>query len=108
MLPDLGEAEAALRRALGGGATEFERLEGAARFADGRAALEGASLSTESGAAASVEGSVDFGRGGALDLRFATRPVAEAPEIGLRVSGPAAEPRRLPELAPFLRWRAEQ
>ena len=77
-------------------------------FADGRAALDGVSLSTEGGAVASAAGAVDLGRGGALDLRFATRPVAEAPEIGLRVSGPAADPQRLPEMAPFLRWRAEQ
>ncbi len=107
-LPDLAEAEAALRRALGGGATGFERLEGMARFADGRATLSDASFSTEGGALASATGSVDFGRGGALDLRVATRPVAEAPEIGLRLSGPAADPQRLPELAPLLRWRAEQ
>jgi hypothetical protein len=108
-LPDLAEAEAALRRALAGGATGFERLEGTARFADGRATLEGATLSTEGGAVASATGGVDLGRSGAaLDLRIGTRPVAEAPEIGLRVSGPAADPRRLPELAPFLRWRAEQ
>jgi hypothetical protein len=107
-LPDLAEAEAALRRALGGGATEFERLEGAARFADGRATLGEASLSTEGGATASATGSADPGRGAALDLRFATRPVAEAPEIGLRIAGPASDPQRFPELAPFLRWRAEQ
>ncbi|CAA9284773.1 MAG: hypothetical protein AVDCRST_MAG08-4128, partial [uncultured Acetobacteraceae bacterium] len=108
-LPDLSEAEAALRRALeGGGATEFERLEGTARFADGRATLGEASVSTEGGAVASATGSVDVGRGGALDLRVATRPVAEAPEIGLLLAGPAADPRRQPELAPFLRWRAEQ
>jgi AsmA-like C-terminal region len=107
-LSGLAEAEAALRRALAGGATEFERLEGTARFVDGRATLDGASLSTEGGAVVAVTGSVDFGRGGALDLRFATLPVAEAPEIGLHVAGGAAEPRRLPELAPFLRWRAER
>lgn len=107
-LPDLTEAEAALRRALSGGATEFERLEGTARFAEGRATLADASLSTEGGAVASAAGEVDLGRGGALDLRIATRPVAEAPEIGLRLYGPAADPQRLPEIAPFLRWRAEQ
>jgi hypothetical protein len=108
-LPELAEAEAALRRALAGGATEFERLEGTARFVDGRATLDGASLSTEGGAVVSVTGTVDLGRGGgALDLRFAARPVAEAPEIGLRVAGAAPELQRLPELAPFLRWRAEQ
>jgi len=43
-----------------------------------------------------------------LDLRLATRPVPEAPEVGLRLSGPAAAPRRVPELAPFLLWRAER
>lgn len=107
-LPGLEEAEAALRRALAGGATEFERLEGTARFADGRAGLDGASLSTEGGAVATASGSVDPGRGGTLDLRIATRPVAEAPEIGVRIAGRAAEPQRQPELAPFLRWRAER
>ena len=110
VLPDLAEAEAALRRALEtGGATEFERFEGTARFLDGRATLEGVSLSTEGGATAEATGAVDAGREGAsLDLRIATRPIDEAPEIGLRIAGPAAEPRRLPELAPFLRWRAER
>ncbi|MBD0272529.1 MAG: hypothetical protein ICV73_11440, partial [Acetobacteraceae bacterium] len=108
-LPDLAEAEAALRHALDGGATEFERLEGMARFADGRATLEDVSISTEGGAVASATGVVDAGReGAALDLRIATRPIAEAPEIGLRIAGPAADPRRLPEVAPFLRWRAER
>ena len=109
-MPDLADAEAALRRALSdkAGATAFERLEAEARFADGRAALgDAAALSTEGGAVAAVSGGADFGRG-ALDLRIATRPVAEAPEIGLRVAGPAADPQRLPELAPFLRWRAER
>ena len=105
-LPELAEAEAALRRALAGGATEFERLEGTARFVDGRATLDGASLSTEGGAVVSVTGTVDLGRGGgALDLRFAARPVAEAPEIGLRVAGAArraaalARTRAVPALA---------
>jgi len=51
-------------------------------------------------------GEIDLGRG-ALDLRIAARPVADAPEIGLRVTGPAASPQRVPELASFLRWRAE-
>ena len=108
-LSDLAEAETALRRALAGGATEFERLEGTARFVDGRATLDGASLSTEGGAVVSATGTIDLGRGGgALDLRLATRPLAEAPEIALRVAGAVSEPQRLPELAPFLRWRAEQ
>ena len=52
-------------------------------------------------------GEVDLGRG-ALDLRLAARPLPEAPEVGLRRTGPAAAPQRVPELAPFLRWRAER
>jgi uncharacterized protein involved in outer membrane biogenesis len=106
LLPDIGPAEAALRRALTGGATAFERLAAKATLAEGRATLEAAQLSTEGGGAATATGAIDLGRG-VLDLRVAAKPVAEAPEIGLRLTGPAAEPRRLAELAGFLRWRAE-
>ncbi|WP_158292242.1 hypothetical protein, partial [Paracraurococcus ruber] len=60
----------------------------------------------EGGAAATATGLLDLGRG-ALDLRLATRPAAEGPEVALRLTGPAAAPQRLPELAGFLRWKAE-
>jgi hypothetical protein len=104
-LTELGPAEAALRHALANGATAFERLEGTARLADGQAVLEKMRLMTEGGGEATATGEIGLGRG-ALDLRIAAKPVAEAPEIGLRLTGPAEAPRRLPELAAFLRWRA--
>ncbi|MDO9711237.1 AsmA family protein [Paracraurococcus lichenis] len=105
-LTDLRPAEAALRKALEGGATAFERLEGRLRLAEGRAAPEEMRLATEGHGDAVAGGAVDLARG-TLDLRIGTRPVPEAPEIGLRLTGPAAAPRRLAELADFLRWRAE-
>ncbi|MBV1797129.1 AsmA-like C-terminal region-containing protein [Siccirubricoccus sp. G192] len=100
-------AEAALRQALAGGATAFEVLELAGQVTEGRATLTTARLTTEGGGSATASGAIDLGRG-ALDLRLAAQPVAEAPEIGLRLTGPATAPQHLPELAPFLRWRAER
>ncbi|WP_043334634.1 AsmA family protein [Belnapia moabensis] len=97
----------ALRAALAGGATAFERLEAKASLAEGRITLAGANLATEGGGAATASGMIDLARS-ALDLRLATHPVAEAPEIALRLTGPLASPRRLPDLAPFLLWRAAQ
>ncbi|MDB5374645.1 MAG: hypothetical protein JWP04_3287 [Belnapia sp.] len=99
-------AEAVMRQALAGGASAFERLEATAQVAEGRASLTEARIATEGGTA-TASGAIDLARA-ALDLRLAARPVADAPEIGLRLTGPLAEPRRLPELAPFLRWRAER
>ena len=56
---------------------------------------------------ASAAGEVDLVRG-MLDLRLLTRPVAEAPEVRLRLTGPLQAPRRLAEMADFLRYRAAQ
>ncbi|MFC7608895.1 hypothetical protein [Teichococcus aestuarii] len=42
-----------------------------------------------------------------MDLMLALRD-AEGPEFGLRLTGPLPLPRRVPELAPWLRWRAER
>ncbi|TDH58950.1 AsmA family protein [Dankookia rubra] len=106
-IADLKAAEAALRQALAGGATAFERLEGRAGLEGGRAVLDGMRLTTEGGGEAVATGAIDLGRG-ALDLRVAARPVADAAEVGLRLTGPVGAPRRLPELAGFLRWRAER
>ena len=101
-------AEAALRRALMAGATAVERLEGGWQISTGRLLLQEANLVAESGVSARVTGSVDLPRA-TLDIGFALRPpVAEAPEIGLRFSGPATAPQRLPDIAPWARWRAEQ
>ena len=59
------------------------------------------------GASAWLEGSLDLPRD-AIDLRLRAQPMPEAPEVQLRISGPTDAPRRLPELSPFLRWRAER
>jgi hypothetical protein len=107
-LADPLAAEAALRRALLGGATAVERLEGGWQISTGRLLLQEMNLAAEGGVSARVTGSVDLPRA-ALDVGFALRPpVAEAPDIGLRFSGPAAAPQRLPDIAPWARWRAEQ
>jgi hypothetical protein len=107
-LPDPAAAEAGIRGALDGGATAVERLEGGWRAAGGLVTLEEARLVAEGGASGAVEGGIDVARGG-IDLRVLLQPgPAEAPAIGLRLTGPAATPRRQPELAPWLRWRAEQ
>jgi uncharacterized protein involved in outer membrane biogenesis len=107
-LSDAASAETALRRALIGGATAVERLEGGWQISAGRLALQEMHLAAEGGVSARVTGSVDLPRA-TLDIGFALRsPGAEAPEIGLRFSGPAAAPQRLPDIAPWARWRAEQ
>lgn len=108
-LPELQAAEAALRAALSaaGGATPFERLEATARIADGVATLERAELGTERGGSAMAEGRIDLARG-TLDLTLSAAPIAGAPPIGLRLTGPAGAPRRQPALVPFLKWKAEQ
>jgi hypothetical protein len=107
-LADPVAAEAALRLALFGGATAVERLEGGWQIAAGRLSLQEVNLVGEGGVSARMTGSMDLPRQ-VLDLGFALRPpVAEAPEIGLRFSGPAAAPQRLPDIAPWARWRAEQ
>jgi hypothetical protein len=107
-LADPVAAEAALRRALSGGATAVERLEGGWQIAAGRLSLQEVNLAGEGGVSARITGSMDLPRQ-VLDLGFALRPpVADAPEIGLRFSGPAAAPQRLPDIAPWARWRAEQ
>lgn len=101
-------AEADLRRALLGGATAVERLEGGWHISTGRLSLQEANLVAEGGVAARVTGSVDLPRA-TIDIGFALRPPAtEAPDIGLRFSGPAAAPQRLPDIAPWARWRAQQ
>jgi hypothetical protein len=101
-------AEAGLRRALTAGATAVDRLEGGWQVSTGRLSLQDVNLAAQGGVSARVTGSVDLPRA-TLDIGFALRPpAAEAPEIGLRFSGPAAAPQRLPDIAPWARWRAEQ
>jgi hypothetical protein len=105
---DFTAAEAAVREALSGGATAVDRLEGGWRAAGGVVTLDGVRIVAEGGATGAIEGSLDVPRGG-IDLRFLVQPgPAEAPPIGLRVTGPAETPRRQPEIAAWARWRAEQ
>jgi hypothetical protein len=106
-LPDAVEAEARARRALLTGATAFERLELEGALEAGRLRLSAGRLAGEGGVAAGVSGGADLARG-ALDLRIGARPQPEAPELGLRVTGPAATPRALPETSDWARWRAER
>jgi hypothetical protein len=105
---DQAAAEAAMREGLEGGATALERLEGGWRAAAGVVTLDGVRIAGEGGVSGAIEGSIDLRRG-TLDLRILVQPPpAEAPPVGLRVSGPAETPQRQPELADWARWRAEQ
>jgi hypothetical protein len=107
-LADPIAAERATRRALLEGATAFDRLDATARLTAGRLQLEEARLAAEGGATATIGGEIDLARG-ALDLQLLSRPaVPEAPDLGLRLTGPADAPRALPETAAWARWRAER
>ncbi|MCA3362580.1 MAG: AsmA family protein [Roseomonas sp.] len=107
-LADPAAAEAGLGRALLGGATAVERLEGGWRLSAGRLEVQDMKLAGEGGLSAQVSGAVDLPRR-TVDIGFALRPPnAGAPDIGFRFSGPAAAPLRLPDIAPWARWRAEQ
>jgi uncharacterized protein involved in outer membrane biogenesis len=99
-------AEASLRQALAGGATAFDRLEASLRLRAGRAMIEGAALTVGEQAVATAQGEADLAHGG-LDLSLRLAP-PEGPALGLRLTGPVQQPRRLPDIADWLRWRAEQ
>ncbi|NGM19976.1 AsmA family protein [Roseomonas stagni] len=107
-LADPIAAERATRRALLDGATAFDRLDATGRLTAGRLRLEDARLAAEGGATATIGGEIDLARS-ALDLHILSRPaVPEAPDLGLRLTGPADGPRALPETAAWARWRAAQ
>jgi len=96
----------ALQSALESGSTGFERLQIAAHATRGSLALTAATLHAPSGTA-EVSGSIDL-PDAELDLHATLHPaVANAPQIGLRLTGPFAAPRHLPELADVTRWRAQ-
>ena len=102
----LAEAESRLRQALLGGATAFEALNVGIRLQAGHAVLEDGQLALPEAPEARLAGEFDLARGG-MDLRLTTRQ-DEAPEIGLRMAGTLAKPRLVPEIADWLRWRAER
>lgn len=98
--------EPALRRALGEGITEFATLSLRAALAAGRATLAESGAEGE-GVALALRGEVDPVRE-VLDITAAQKPAGPVPEVGVRLAGPIARPRRLPELTAWLRWRAER
>jgi hypothetical protein len=102
------DALAALRAALAGGATAFDRLEAGFRLEAGSLLADQATLAAEAGAAR-LSGALDLARGG-IDAVATLQPAgAEAlPEAGVRLAGPAAAPRRVFETAAAARWLAER
>jgi uncharacterized protein involved in outer membrane biogenesis len=105
-LSDLRAAEAALRATLAGGATPVERGTASLSLAAGTVTFDEAALSGDAGLVLGLSGQIDLPRD-VLDLRV-TLPVQEgAPEVALRLTGPGMAPRRLVEVAQWLRWRAE-
>jgi uncharacterized protein YhdP len=96
----------ALRAALSGGTTPFQTLAAKAGIEKGVLSLDDARLTAPAG-------SIAFSGVVALplrscDLRADLRPAGpDAPALGLRLVGPLAAPRRIPELAGFARWRAD-
>ncbi|WP_439597368.1 AsmA family protein [Falsiroseomonas sp.] len=106
--PDAVAAEAAIRAALLSGATAFDRLEAEATLGGGRLRLASGHMAAEGGGAATLTGEIDLPRA-TLDLQVLARPaMPEAPDLGLRLTGPADAPRRLPETSAWARWRAER
>ncbi|MBE9603616.1 AsmA family protein [Acetobacteraceae bacterium H6797] len=104
--PALADAEAGLRAALSLGRTNLSSFDLQARVEQGRVSLGPTRLSLADGQTGDVTGEVDLPRR-TIDLRLATR-FGEAPDLALRLTGPLDRPRRLPELAPWLRWKAAQ
>lgn len=106
---DAGEtaADPALNAALAGGRTRFDLLDVKAAVTRGVLDLGGSTLIALGGRAA-ISGTVDL-PGAELDLAAAIRPaVPDAPEIGVRLSGAAGNPRRFSDLADVTRWRVQR
>lgn len=98
--------DAALSAALAAGRTRFGKLELAASAKRGIVDVAGSSLGTQDGSMA-WSGTIDL-PDSILDLHAAIRPsFPDAPQVGLRISGPVAAPRYLPELADVIRWRVQ-
>lgn len=102
------DALARLRAALSGGASAFDRLEGAFRVEAGSILSDQVTLSSETGTA-TLSGLLDLAQGG-IDVRAVVQPAgAEAlPEVAVRLTGPAAAPRRVFDTAAAARWLADR
>ncbi|MBV9736451.1 MAG: AsmA family protein [Acidisphaera sp.] len=100
-------ADDALAAALAGGTSGFDRLEVGMSVARGILGFDEARLSGPDGTT-TLSGSIDL-PGAAFDLHALLRAaVPDAPEVGLRLTGPFAAPRRTPELADVARWRTRE
>jgi uncharacterized protein involved in outer membrane biogenesis len=98
--------EADLRAALAGGSTAFDVLSFEGEIQNGGLLLRQAALAGRAGTA-TASGTIDLTRA-LLGLRLVLVPaVTDPPEIGLRLSGSADMPERVPELAGAVRWRAD-
>lgn len=103
---DIPAAEAALRRALSGGATNVERGLLRLRLDQGTAWITDGDMRGEAGLQLGLGGHFGLAEDG-LALRLEL-PVPEgAPPAGMDILGQSRAPDRRPDITPFLRWRAE-
>lgn len=103
--PEPAAAETALRAALLEGATAFERLEGRVTISGGRLRVEEGTVSIAEHKA-TLSGEADLAHGG-VNLSLSLQP-PQGPALGLNLTGSLAQPRKVPDIADWLRWRAEQ
>lgn len=97
---------ARLRAALEAGETSYNQLRAELAIADGLLRVETATLTGPWGEAR-LSGEATLADH-AVDVRLTARPNrADAPTLGLRLTGPAAAPARVPDLAAALRWLAD-
>jgi len=99
-----GLTEAA-RAALSQGTTPFAQLDSKLQAKKGVLSIE-ANAAAPAGSAA-LTGTLDM-LGGALEGRLTLRPGTDLPELVTRLTGPALQPVRTPELAGLARWLAER
>ncbi len=101
---DLSDGE--VTAALAGGTTPFGALRVTAQADHGIVTIRQGSVSPAGGGSASIGGTIDL-PDQSLDLRLDARPaMADAPQIGLRLTGKPGAAARTPELADLTRWRA--
>jgi len=97
-------SDADVRDSLMGGITAFDTLDVAASVDRGNIVLGPTRMRAASGEA-TASGTISL-PGASADLRVVIRPdVPDAPDIGLRLTGPLDALGRTPELADMTRWR---
>ncbi len=107
--PDRSRMAAEVSKALTTGDSPFSTLD--LPLSVRRGVLSGQGVLASPDGEARLSGSIDL-LGAAADLHVAVRPgvagAPSSPELGLRVTGPAAALVRMPELAGLALWVAEQ